>query len=1215
MNPLETYLRELRDIHSTGAAVPETSYYGCLERLLNEIGKTLKPKVRCVINLANRGAGIPDGGLFTAEQIKKDDLNPMQGLSPSRGVIEVKSTSDDVATIASGEQVARYCKKYGLVLVTNYRDFTLVARDPSGKLSLLESYRLAAGEDEFWAAAAHPHTAAEQHGERFAGYLMRSMQHNAPLADPKDLAWFLASYARDALARVKGSNPASSSTSPRQALPALANLRQTLEESLGMKFRGDRGEHFFESTLIQTLFYGVFSAWVLWAKEHPPTDKTQFDWMHSASYLRVPVLRKLFHEAADPGQLDALNLSEVLNWATTALNRVDRAAFFEKFQQHHAVQYFYEPFLEAYDPELRKQLGVWYTPPEIVQYMVKRVDRVLREELAVEDGLADPRVYVLDPCCGTGAFLVGVLDQIAATLRDKGGDALLSHDLKQAVCGNKDAEPRIFGFEILPAPYVVSHLQLGLRLTDFQVPLTGKQRVGVYLTNALTGWEPPKEPQARLPFVEFQEEHDAADSVKQSTPILVILGNPPYNGFSDVEMGEERDLSLAYRETKKAPKPQGQGLNDLYVRFFRMAERRIVDKTHKGIVCFISNYSWLDGLSHTGMRERYIEAFDKIWIDCLNGDKYKTGKLTPDGKPDPSVFSTETNRVGIQVGTAISLMVRKEQHEEAGSVEFRHLWGKAKRAELLASADNDGKSLYETLKPPVELGLPFRPGVVAPAYLQWPLLPDLLPTSFPGIQPSRDEVVTDIDEQNLIARMKTYFNPKVGDDDIRRIMPRAMEATARFDPVETRRYLVRRGFLPENIVPILYRPFDMRWLYWEPETKLLDEKRAEYVTNINPSNIWLAAVQQNRKEFDPPISTAIHNSRHVIERGANMFPLLVHRTGKQAKLFGGDSSAPKPNLSEQAMAYLQGLGFADLNTAAEHLFYHILAVLHAPAYREENAGALRQDWPRIPLPATRTALEASAALGRRIAALLDVTQPVRGVTTGKIDPQLKAIGLITKRGTGVPPASGTGVPPASPTGVPPVGQQQEHGRDGHATHGQALGAPNGDAHATGRARRAPAVDAHATVQINDADDLAVTAGWGNPGRGGITMPAGGKAVARGFSPEELIALCGEPEPPEEMDAITLFGGTTLDIYLNDRVYWRNIPAAVWEYTLGGYQVIKKWLSYREHKMLGRALRADEARYVTEMARRIAAILLMQPDLDKNYRCASANAYAWQTAMT
>jgi hypothetical protein len=133
----------------------------------------------------------------------------------------------------------------------------------------------------------------------------------------------------------------------------------------------------------------------------------------------VPVLRKLFHEVTDPGHLDMLNLHEVLDWAGTALNRVDRAAFFASFEEGHAVQYFYEPFLEAFDPELRKTLGVWYTPPEIVQYMVTRVDMVLREELGIPDGLADPRVYVLDPCCGTGAYLVAVLQRIATTLREQ----------------------------------------------------------------------------------------------------------------------------------------------------------------------------------------------------------------------------------------------------------------------------------------------------------------------------------------------------------------------------------------------------------------------------------------------------------------------------------------------------------------------------------------------------------------------------------------------------------------------------------------------------------------------------------------------------------------------------------------------------------------------------------------------------------------------------
>ena len=350
---------------------------------------------------------------------------------------------------------------------------------------------------------------------------------------------------------------------------------------------------------------------------------------------------------------------------------MDRAAFFDRFDAGEAVPYFYEPFLEAFDPDLRKQLGVWYTPAEVVRYMVARVDMALKDDLGIFDGLAAENVYVLDPCCGTGTYLAEVLRRIAANLRDKGLGALTGARVKQA------ATHRVFGFEIMPAPFVVSHLQVGLTMQALDAPLTddGTERAGVYLTNAFTGWEPRT--QKPLPFPELEEERDRAERVKQDTPVLVILGNPPYNGF--VEMApsddEERKLTTAYRITKEVRRPEGRGLNDLYVRFFRMAERRIAEKTGRGVVCFISNYSWLDGLSFTGMRERYLEAFDAIRIDNLNGDKYKTGKTTPEGAPDPSIFSTPGDPVGIQVGTAITTLVRKADHKPAKQVGYRNLWG------------------------------------------------------------------------------------------------------------------------------------------------------------------------------------------------------------------------------------------------------------------------------------------------------------------------------------------------------------------------------------------------------------------------------------------------------------------------------------------------------------------------------------------------------------
>jgi hypothetical protein len=593
MDLLEEYLREMHEIRASGSAVKETSYYPALSNLLNGIGKGLKPRVRCVINIRNRGAGLPDGGLFSSDQLQRSSGAEVPiGTNPSRGVIEVKGTSEDAWVVANGEQVSRYWGKYRQVLVTNYRDFVLVGQDAEGKPTKLETYRLAPTEIQFWKAASEAKASAARLSDSFREFLKRALLNTATLAAPEEVAWFLASYAREAKFRVAEGH-----------LPALTTIRTALEEALGMRFDTQRGEHFFRSTLIQTLFYGMFSAWVLWSKSHPPTDKkVRFDWRLADYYLRVPIIRKLFREVADPGQLEPLNLPEVLDWACSVLNRVDRASFFASFDEGAAVQYFYEPFLEAFDPELRKELGVWYTPREVVQYMVERVDRVLREELGRPAGLADPHVYVLDPCCGTGAFLVEALNRIAKTLQESAGDGLVAADLKKA------ATERVFGFELLPAPFVVSHLQIGLMLQHYGAPLSEKKRdrVGVYLTNALTGWEPPKQPK-RLPFVELEEERDAADHVKRQTPILVILGNPPYNGFAGIaRVEEERDLSLAYKTTKKAPAPQGQGLNELYVRFYRMAERRIVEKTGQGIVCFISNYSWLDGLSYTGMRERYL---------------------------------------------------------------------------------------------------------------------------------------------------------------------------------------------------------------------------------------------------------------------------------------------------------------------------------------------------------------------------------------------------------------------------------------------------------------------------------------------------------------------------------------------------------------------------------------------------------------------------------
>ena len=1110
MSATETYLRDLRTIHSTGQAVAETSYYGPLASLLNEVGRTLRPRVHAVINLQNRGAGIPDGGLFSHDQLRTDDDAAQVlrgGQVPSRGVLEVKGTAANVEEVANSTQVKRYLARYGQVLVTNYRDFLPVTQGANGEIIQLEPYRLAPSEQDFWRTPLATLTA--EHTGRFEDYLKRVMLQGAPLNDPKDVAWFLASYAREARVRLDRSD-----------LPTLEGVRTALEEALGIHFQAAQGEAFFRSTLIQTLFYGVFSAWVLWHKTARDTDR--FDWRLAAYTLKVPVIRALFYRVADPERLETLDLVEVLTWTGDTLNRVNRRAFFERFNEGEAVQYFYEPFLEAFDPDLRKQLGVWYTPPEIVHYMVERVDRTLRDELGIADGLADENVFVLDPCCGTGAYLVEVLARIETTLRERGDDALLGSDLKKA------ATTRVFGFELLPAPFVVAHLQMGLVLQNLGTPLSGRERAAVYLTNALTGWREGEQP--RLDFPELAEERDAASSLKQQTKILVVLGNPPYNGFAGMAIDEERELSDAYRTTQRAPRPRGQGLNDLYIRFFRMAERQIVEQTGRGVVCFISNYSWLDGLSFPGMRERYLELFDSIQIDSLNGDRYRTGKLTPEGLPDPSVFSTNFNREGIQVGTAIATLTRTGPVNEPSRVSFRNLWGRDKLEQLDTADFETLPEKYEQIEPVLEMGFPFMPSETEADYFSWPLLSDLFPVSFPGIQPSRDELLVGIEKAALSARIEDYFNPAIENQEISRLYPSAMRSSARFDAQEARRILVRRGFLKDNIVRYFYRPFDMRWLYWEPETKLLDEKRAEYFPHVFDGNIWLSAVQQNRKDFDPPIVTGLHSSRHVVERGANMFPLYLK--GNAGNLF----ESVVPNLSDRAKMYLNTLG-----TEPDALFYHTVATVHAPDYRTENSSALRQDWPRIVLPGSSEALAASAELGRTVTALLNTEKGVPGVTSGSVRAELRGVGSVSV-------TDGGSVNP-------------------------------------------------------DAGDLAVTNNWGYRNPRGAIMPGSGRVVARPYTDAEMQGLkAGATALGMGLEQVLAqLGPTTFDVYLNGRAYWRNVPERVWSYTIGGYQVVKKWLSYREEDVLGRALTADEAREVMNMTRRIAALLLLTPQLNANYK--------------
>ncbi|MDP3065093.1 MAG: type ISP restriction/modification enzyme [Chloroflexota bacterium] len=1159
---LESYFRSLLEVRQSGAGVKEESYYDALSNLLNGIGSGLKPRVRCILQLGNRGAGRPDGGLFTEDQWKQGDHHkPLLGLPqpPNRGVIEVKPTSDDVWVTADTRQVTGYWQHYRQVLVTNYRECVLVGQDQDGNPVKLETYRLADNEAEFWAQAARPRAFARRHATTFTEFLHRVMLYAAPLTTPRDVAWFLASYARTGMTRIEG-----------KELPALAAVRSALEEALGLKFVGDKGEHFFRSTFVQTLFYGVFSAWVLWAKGRPETSKDRFEWRTAVWYLRVPMIQALFSNVATPSSLGPLGLVEVLDWTSAVLNRVTRKDFFSAFEEGRAVQYFYEPFLEAFDPELRKELGVWYTPPEVVQYMVARIDTVLREELGLPDGLADPNVYVLDPCCGTGSYLVEVLRCIHRTLQKTRGDALVGSDVKAA------AQGRVFGFEILPAPFVVSHLQLGLLLQNLGAPLAeGKhERAGVYLTNALTGWEPldpekEKAFQAMLSgFPELLEERDSAREVKREKPILVILGNPPYNAFAGTSPVEEQGLVEPYKEgLVKEWGIKKFNLDDLYVRFFRLAERRIAEQTGRGVVSYISNFSYLADPSFVVMRRRFLSEFDRLWFDSLNGDSRETGKRTPDGKPDPSIFSTEYNKAGIRVGTTVSVLVRKKERDAQPFVRYREFWGVTKRAELLESLKAaDLNAQYLSAQPAKENRYSFRPENVSAGYMEWPRLIELSGgVAYQGLAEDRRKALIDIDRNVLEQRMRQYFDSSVTWDALKALGGPLTETYVDFQAEQVRQKTLRaEHFSVDNVSRYAMRPFDTQYCYYTSARPIWRRNRPGFQEQAWKGNAFITS--RFKAATDPegvPISyvTGLCDY-HYLPPNVVAVPIRVReRHWKDAGPSGNQGSliiegrepgqAATANLSPTAREYLASLGVTDSDSdarTASLLWMHALAIGYSSAYLEENRDGLRQDWPRIPLPRTRETSAASAALGQQVAALLDTERDVPAVTSGSVRPELRVIGSVAREG----------------------GSQLQPG------------------------------------------DLALTVGWGHHGQSDVVMPGKGKVVERDYTPEEREAIRQGAEALglSENEAFARLGERTCDVYLNGVAYWRNVPSAVWKFVIGGYQVIKKWLSYREREVLGRPLTVEEVREVTEIARRIAGILLLQPSLDANYQRCKEAPYEW-----
>ncbi|MDG4876980.1 N-6 DNA methylase [Mesorhizobium sp. WSM4935] len=994
----------------------EESYYPCIRQLIAAVllHAKLPFEVRTGTTESRPGKGrdrpdfvIADGSLIAAYGEAKTPTAELHQLA--------QSTERD-------DQIGRYLARTGVVLICNVREIGLLLCRTGLSRTGLE--RVAPSDRELVRVAALWPT--EQSGPRSASHLYELLQttllDSAPIGEPATLARVLALQAKAAKASL-----------PRD-LHGLETLLEDYRDALGLSFDldDDQGREFFRSTLIQTAFYGLFAAWALWQRER---DGVTFSWDRINRYLRIPFLAGLFHEFRNPSRLRHLDLERHLDRATDTLNRVNLTLFRQEMTfpslsdgdvASAAMTYFYEPFLEAFDPELKKTMGVWYTPPEVVRYQVRRAHDLLKQQLGRPLGLADENVVLLDPCCGTGAYILEAARCIAEELRTTGEEGLLGLSLLRALTS------RIFGFEVLTAPFAIAQLQLYVMLSDLRAPPPNDQRLGIFLTNALTGWSDRR--QLQLNFPELQQEFEAAQSIKQDADIVVILGNPPYDRQASVRMEEEAGLVDHYKGVTYVERRRRDGgtdlvperatllfrhwgvrkqlLNDLYVRFYRLAEREIAEERDFGLVSLITNSSWLTGRSHPIMRESLLGNFHEIWIDNLNGDKYRTGKVIPAGIPgagsaDQSVFTTESDPRGIQTGVAIATFLKRGAERtkpEETVVHYRDFWGRAasKRQQLLSA---ESTVPYAPLKPTKQNRWRLTPYAQTTGYEAWPSVEEIFPVRIQGVNPNRGITgsILDVDKKGLADRMVAY----IGAENFAiaaRICPELALPRANYTPEKVWNGLREIGFHEERVKPYLLFPFDQRWIYYEDRINLLNRAREALSANLD-CECFLIAVPEPRKVSEArPLFSRTLLDLHVHDRGSVAIPAVINVD----PLTGGKLANLSPEIwtaLQEAWGNPQGLETSYAHQCARKLVHICLAVMNSPAYRMEHASALGADWARVPIPKDPIVAQRLDELGGLVADLLDCSSDTLSVLRKVLDRDAIASIATVRRSDGQPISS------------------------------------------------------------------------------------------------------------------------------------------------------------------------------------------------------------------
>jgi predicted helicase len=738
----------------------------------------------------------------------------------------------------------------------------------------------------------------------------------------------------------------------------------------------------FADVYAQTIAYGMFAA-----RLHDPTLET-FSRQEAAELIPKsnPFLRKLFGYIAGP------DLDDRIKWIVDSLVEIFLACNVEEILKNYGKQFsstsgggregadpiihFYETFLSEYDPALRKARGVWYTPAPVVNFIVRAVDDILKTEFDLPQGLADNsktkikvdvqgkkveqevhRVQILDPATGTGTFLAETIKHIHKKFQGQQG--IWSNYVE------KHLLPRLNGFELLMASYAMAHLQLDLLLTEtgYKPTVTSSgveknQRLRVYLTNSLE--EASSEKPNLFMSQWLTDEAAQADIIKRDTPIMCVIGNPPY-AVSSTNKSEWIQKKIA--DYKKDLNERKINLDDDYIKFIRYGQY-FIDENGSGVLAYISNNSFIDGITHRQMRKSLLESFDKIYILDLHGNSNKK-EVCPDGSVDQNVFD-------IMQGVSINIFVktRKKMKTELGKVFHFELQGKREFKYEYLNENNFKTIEWKDLeyKTPNFFFVPKDFGLTN-KYEKGFKLDELIINNSTGIETQRDETSIHFSKKELEKTIDIFLKNKI--EDIRRIL--SLEKDGRDWTIKTAKEDLSKGYY---ITTLQFKPFDDRFIPYTGNSKgIIAYPRNEINQHILKGNHCIVSPRFFKEPPSYFISKSIIGHKVLSAYDKNfVFPIYIYHNNTGQQIID-QTTERTPNLNATIVKQIAdklGLTFTTEKETTENTFApidildYIYAVLHSPTYREKYKEFLKIDFPRVPYPKDKDTFWQLVKLGGQI---------------------------------------------------------------------------------------------------------------------------------------------------------------------------------------------------------------------------------------------------------